>query len=159
MLAMSIFSFTVVFWEVIFVSFPFLTLGLKMIIGKCFMVACADWMFWRVQLWHVSHKCPASWTRWPLSEPWVTLRPQSHWWLLRLWFSVSTAYSLMGSWPLTRLLAAMVETKVCKGLLTEWAKLRSLQPLCFCIDLKRAKKGWWRGELHNIQSWCQIAPL
>lgn len=76
----------------------------------CFMVACVDWMFWRVQLWHVSHKCPASWTRWPLSEPCVMLWPQIHWWLLRLWFSVSTAYSVMRSWPLTRLLAAMVET-------------------------------------------------
>lgn len=84
----------------------YVTFGLRIITGKCFMVVYVDWMLWPVQLWHILQKRPASWTRWPLSEPYVRLRPQSCWWLLGLWFSVGTACSQMGSW----LLAAMVQT-------------------------------------------------
>lgn len=69
------------------------------------------------------HKCPASWTRWPLLEPCASLWPQNHWWLLRVWFSVSAAHSPMGSWPLTQLPAATVETKACEDLL----------PPCFSV--------------------------
>lgn len=47
-----------------------LTLGLKMVIEKCLMA-----VFWCGHLWHILHKCPASWTGWLFSEPCVTLWP------------------------------------------------------------------------------------